>query len=550
MRKMTSLMLALMLTTAMPQAYAADVDAKGAETLRQTVEDSMAYPKALAEHNMEGLTLGGPVTVTPKDGYYEVRLPDVVLKAPNVYALKIGTIVANMSPGEDGSYMTTLALPSPIEIDDGKGAKVGDITIGSQHFTGTWRPDLATLTQMDAEYKDVSAKSSGETPLSITIPDIKSTMDLKKDGPDTWSGPISVDMNGLAVSGQGPMVGDIEAKLARLQLASTVNKMNLTARKTAQDKLIEAIKQSSPDGAQTSPEDASKITASMMTAATGYLDGMDTTYGIEGLDMTFNPPKDADPAAKPLHVTLGKFTSHAKTAGLQSDKGSANATLNFADFGFDGGGPKDILADAIPASGNLDIAFANLPMKTMGETLTNAVSQVVQSSFSEHAMPDTPGDIAARAAMRQQASMQMMSSLATIPAALASAGATVKISDTHFDAKELTTKLDGEFAASMTSPLKAVGHLDLSFVGLDELLQKVQALSQAPDSSPHLMGAAQWLSILQMMGQVEKSPDGRTVRVFKFELTPEGQPMMNGQPMGQVMGAAGSMMQAHKPPPQ
>jgi hypothetical protein len=561
MRKMTSLMLAAMLTTAaVPQAYAATVDAQGAEALKKTMQDSLAYPLAAAMHKMQGMTMSGPVEVAPKDGYYEVKLPDVAFVAPDLYTVKVGTIVANMAPGDHGEYMTTLALPSPIELDDGKGQKIGDVTIGAQHFTGTYRPDLVSLTQLDADYKDVSIKSAGETPFTVMAKEIKNTMNLTDNGDGTWSGPIGFDVTGLQTTTQSTRVGTIDAGAGHFKAEYVADKMNLKGRKEAQDKLLDVLNKQAPG--QTSPEDAGKISMGMLETAAGFVNGIDSSYLLENADLKITPlrkaeatdggKKDAAPAAdtSPTHLTLAKLTSHVKTEGMQDNAAGFHFQFGFSGLSVDGA-PKDVLSGTIPTSGAVDVAVKNLPMKTLSATLSSGFSQAVQSSFGEQDMTgESMGDVAARAAMKKQAQMQMLAAVATVPAALAAAGTTLEIGDTHIDAPDLGTQLKGKITASAASPMKAVGNMVLSFTGLDELLQKVQAMAQSPDSSPRLMAASQWMMMVQMMGQVEKSPDGKTVRVFKFELTPDGKALMNGKNLGEAIGAGATMMQAHQPPAQ
>jgi hypothetical protein len=142
-----------------------------------------------------------------------------------------------------------------------------------------------------------------------------------------------------------------------------------------------------------------------------------------------------------------------------------------------------------------------------------------------------PVDPAKQAEMSQQAQAQMLSLMTTVPQQLVSAGTQISIRNTFTDSAEFDTNLDGQFRASATSPVMADGKLTLSLKGVDELVLKLQSLSQGPDADPRLAGYATMLSMLQVYTKPEQGSDGKSMRKLVLEVSPDGSILLNGEPM-------------------
>ena len=542
--KMTPAVLAALLLTSSVSSFAASVNDQGAAELKKNVEDSLSFPMDMAKHNGQGLTLSGAVEVTAKGDYYEVKLPGAAFTAVEGLKFDLGTIITNVTPGDNGEYTTALSLPQTMTAYGEDNKPIATISIGEQKFNGTWWPALATFTKIDSDYKNIQVKSAGNEDFTGSIGDLKTTMDLTKNADDTWSGP-----NNFAATNVKLHFGDhggADMSVDTIVAAATTDKMNLKARKDMQDKVIQSIKDmdakpAAPLAPGPAPPPAAPdpaLVAHMLSSVQGFVDGMTSKVQVAGVKIHVNgeatpaqpaangmPAVEASPAV-PFDATLSSLTSGFEVTGLQADKGSTHAQVKLDGLDIKGADP--VVAGLIPTQAAFEIDLDNLPMKTISNKFGDVISDVIGSAATQTAVPNAGAQLQAQHKMQ----MEVMSLMQTLPQALVAAGSSLVIKNTHTDAPDIQSTLEGEFHADATSPVKAQGSTTLSLTGVDELILKLQAASQAPNANPKFSGYATMLSMLQVYTQPEKTVTGKSVRKLKFELTPQGQALLNGQPLG------------------
>ena len=542
--KMTPAVMAALLLTSSVSSFAASVNDQGAAELNKNVEDSLSFPMDMAKHNGQGLTLSGAVEVTAKGDYYEVKLPGAAFTAVEGLKFDLGTIITNVTPGDNGEYTTALSLPQTMTAYGEDNKPIATISIGEQKFNGTWWPALATFTKIDSDYKNIQVKSAGNEDFTGSIGDLKTTMDLTKNADDTWSGP-----NNFAATNVKLHFGDhggADMSVDTIVAAATTDKMNLKARKDMQDKVIQSIKDMdakpaaplAPGQAPTPAAPDPALVANMLSSVQGFVDGMTSKFQVAGVKIHFNgeatpaqpaangmPAVEASPAV-PFDATLSSLTSGFEVTGLQADKGSTHAQVKLDGLDIKGADP--VVAGLIPTQAAFEIDLDNLPMKTISNKFGDVISDVIGSAATQTAVPNAGAQLQAQHKMQ----MEVMSLMQTLPQALVAAGSSLVIKNTHTDAPDIQSTLEGEFHADATSPVKAQGSTTLSLTGVDELILKLQAASQAPNANPKFSGYATMLSMLQVYTQPEKTVTGKSVRKLKFELTPQGQALLNGQPLG------------------
>ncbi|MDE1151707.1 MAG: hypothetical protein PW788_04140 [Micavibrio sp.] len=533
------LALFLMATTA--PSFAATVNDQGAAELKKNVEDSLAFPLDMGKRNNEGLTLTGAVEVTPKDGYYEVKLPGAAFSAAQGFKFDLGTIIANVTPGDEGEYKTALSLPAIMNVYDGANAPLATITIGSQKFNGTWIPSLAAFTKVDAEYKDVAVKSSGNDDFSITTGGMTTTLDLKKNADGTWSGPNT--FSAVNVKMHFNEGGGADVAFDSVTAGSASDKLNLQSRKVMQDKVLKALSDASakasadPKAPAANPVTDPALAAAMAASVESFLDGMSSSFEIanvkihaNGMAVPEQPAKDGMPAipgkpAVPFDATLARMSSGFDVSGLQEEKGRAGMKLKLDGLKVAGADPA--LDGIIPTLANFELNVDDLPMKALSHQLGDFFTDLMAQAATATAVPNAGEQLQMQHRMRDQVVMLM----ATLPQALTTAGTKLSIHNTHTDAPDLQSTLDGDFRADAAAAKMATGTLTLSLVGVDDLVQKLQAQSQAPNANPKLAGYATMLSMLQLYTQTEQGANGKSVRKLVFELKPDGQALLNGQPL-------------------
>jgi len=550
------LALFLMATTA--PSFAATVNDQGAAQLKKDVEDSLAFPLDMSKRNNEGLTLTGAVEVTPKDGYYEVKLPGAAFTAAQGLKFDLGTIITNVTPGDDGEYKTALSLPSTMTVYDGSNAPLATISIGSQKFNGTWMPQLAAFTKVDAEYKDVTVKSSGNDDFMITTGGMTTTLDLKKNADDTWSGPNT--FSAVNVKMHFSEGGGADLAFDSLTAGSTSDKLNLKSRKVMQDKVLKTLEDAAAKApaAPNAPSPAMDpaLAAAMAASVESFLDGMSSRFEIANLKVHANgmavpeqPAQNGMPAvpakpAEPFDATLARMTSGFDVSGLQEEKGAADVKLKLDGLTVAGADPA--LAGLVPSVTNFELYVDSLPMKALSQQLGSFFTDLVAQAATATAAPNAGEQLQMQHRMRDQ----MVQLMATLPQALTAAGTKLSVRDTHTDAPDLKSTLEGEFRADPAAAKLATGTMTLSLVGVDDLVQKLQAQSQAPNANPKLAGYATMLSMLQLYTQTETGKDGKAMRKLVFELKPDGSALLNGQPLaGPGRMAPGNMAPGMTAPP-
>ncbi len=149
---------------------------------------------------------------------------------------------------------------------------------------------------------------------------------------------------------------------------------------------------------------------------------------------------------------------------------------------------------------------------------------------------------AANAAAQQKSQQDMMMAVMSLPQILTDAGSSISVRNTKVTAPELVTTLDGSFTMKQ-------GSMTLGFAGLDEMISKLQSQVSAENASPKLGQMIQSLTMLQMSGQNKPGPDGKSIRTYTFDLTPEGKFLMNGADMSAMLGVMGMGGLGQQPAP-
>ncbi len=515
-------------------SYAAVSD-DGAGDVKKQVEAAIAMPLDMQKTTGMGLAIGGPVEVKPNGDYYEVTLPSVTYQLQGMKA-EFGTITMNVTPAGD-QYKMTMALPPSIMVYDATHTPVAEVKFGSQQFSSVWLPKYHSFTNIDADYKDISittAKAGDK--VSISLGDFKTLLDLKNESGDIWSGPATFEMTGLHLAGGSK--GEFDMTVDSIKGDASYTKLNMQVRKDVEEKTAATIHQNvaKDPAAKPDPAQMQSMFTSIVDSLQSYIDGMGSQFKISGIAIKVNPgaPKDANATAeKPLDIRLGSISWGFDLAGLQQEKG--NISLKFGMDGLNVANMDPGTASIVPTASNLEVHLDNLPFQDLSKGLSGLFSQIVSSAVATQNVTDP----AQKTALQNQTQAQVAAAMASIPATLQTAGSKLSIVNTFAKAPDVGTTLDGSFTASAASPVMAQGSITLLITGLDELVVKLQSLAQGADADPKLMGWAQGLGMVQLMGQLTKAPDGRSQRTYKLEVSPEGKIMLNGADFSNSVGAMG-----------
>jgi hypothetical protein len=150
-------------------AFAADFNAQGAAALKTLIESQMDLKQTEQKAAGGSYIIQGQVKVEPAGTYYAVTFPHTKIKDASGMVYDIGMIAANVVPGATASeWKAAIAIPTPIKIQDDKGAPAGHVDIQKQKAMGVWDTSLNAFRTLDSSYDGLSFKDAKNTE-TVTI---------------------------------------------------------------------------------------------------------------------------------------------------------------------------------------------------------------------------------------------------------------------------------------------------------------------------------------------------------------------------------------------
>ncbi len=507
------------------QAADAVIDAAGAASLKKLVEDDLQWRVDMAKVFGEGLAIDGKVEVTPKGGFYEVRLPSLSVLAGPEGRLDIGIMILNVAPGpQPGAWLIQQAtLPSSMTYYDAKDAPLVRVSIGTQRIQATWVPEKSMYPQIDSLIENIQITGTGENAPVAKINTLKSLSNLKDNGDGTWTGPIDFESSGIVlnVPGKNPVtlgIGKISSHNVydRLDMSQSL-KMKEVAKKSMKEKLPQTDKEKQA------------FLAQLLTQSPVSADSMEGAIGIDDFFMhdTGAPPQQPQRTIALDHVVIDGITSNTR-----QEKSKAFVKLAFSGLRLPSIPPA--LADLMPQSMNAEITLDNLPVKAMmGQFFT-----LVQKSVA------AAGD-KTDAAAQDAAKAELTTVAVLLPKMLQDAGTTLSVDNTYVKSATVDATLKARIEAKAAAVIGAIGKMTLTFKGLDEAVQKMQGMALTAGADPHILGYFAGLTALEMKGQPDKAADGKSLRNYILELKESGDMLLNGV----VVNPRGTPADAGQPKP-
>ena len=251
--------------------------------------------------------------------------------------------------------------------------------------------------------------------------------------------------------------------------------------------------------ASLSPEEQKALTDAV-TAMAASLKGGDFKIALKGL-------KYSEAGAEPF--SMGGLTLGMLVDGINQEKGSFNFDIGFQDLVASMDEMSSPIEQAaMPKSGSLGLKITEIPSKDMVTVLAD----------------NLPGMASADSAMAEANAMAM---LVALQAVLQTSGAKVEVAPSELVAELVAMKADGVFNVVQQAMFGAVGTLNVSIRGMDDLVALAQ---QTPDDydSQQVLGTA---AMLQQYSMREQDADGKPVDTFKIEINEAGQVLVNGKPL-------------------
>ncbi|MCK5556399.1 MAG: hypothetical protein KAI76_09180 [Alphaproteobacteria bacterium] len=511
MRKIISLLSVFIIlcgAMSLPGTANADttINAKGAEDLKKQIEDNLQWRFDMAKAVGQGIAMDGSVEVTPKDSFYEVKLPRISFTFGSEGILSIGTITAKATPDPSGGWLTDITLPSPLTFYDDTNTPVSDITIGSQHFSGVWMPSHEIYSKFDSLYQDIQVRSLVPKIFTSSIGSMKTQIDLKDNGDGTWSGSNDYEISDVKV--------DISTKNAmhlninKISANNTYDNVNMNHALEIKKKFRDIFKSGKP----ITEEDSKSIFETVMSTSNGLIDDMSSESEINGFSFY---EENNDPTQPRREISFDKFAFK----GISNDIGKEKSAFNLKTSLY---GLKTSLIPAgferlAPNAFNLDIAIDNLPLRKIIEMFIN------EGMTKNEEKPELA-----------EANIKVL-----LPKMLQDSGSSLSIQNTFVKSEDINVDLAGKINVSATSPIGAVGKMTMYVRGLDETIKKLQTLAVKPDANQQIMNATGALAIFQMMGQSDPTADSgsASLRNYVFALTPDGKLLLNNVDFNALMAS-------------
>lgn len=467
------------------------VDEAGAKALAAGMETEL---KALLPHTAQGAGARwtGVVTAVPDGDAYKITWPALSFVGDDGARMDVGTITLRLRPQADGSQAFTAQLPASMPIFDTKSAADGSLTIGSQSISGVWSPAYQTFTGLTLALNGLTGVN-GKNQTVVKMGAITGTMDLRPDGGGhLYSGPGAFGVSGLSIQDE---TGTTLASIGTLNTDFTYTRVDLD--KTRKLGQVAQANAATAAGTSTSTAPAALTPADFRGLFGGM--GMKIAMG----DSSFFDPKDK------MRIGIKNVALSMGIDGLDTPSTSVR-------FAYDHDGlsmvPPPGPADFMPGSAGLSIAALKLPTDAFSQALTVASGKT----------DDSTGALVAgllMGALGQAASEIRLEKLAVITPAtsgLATGGTTFNPGAAFGTTGAFTVTLTG-----LDNTIKA--------------LQPAQGKKPTKDEQETLAG----LTMIQALGQPGKDAQGKDARVYKIDITPEGQLLLNGTDMSGLLGLGG-----------
>jgi len=468
---------------------------KKVRALAQSIIDQQR--NALSGKNSELITTGD-ITIERAASYYAVMLPEMVHKTTiqindktRVNEVRIGMIGLNVMPtANDKEWKMTLALPSPIRTFK-NGVEQTQITIGKQNFVGTWNEEIDSFSNIKLSYDDIKASAKNTKSPIIHISKLTMDTDITQNDQKRWSGPAKINLSDISISSKD---GDTGASIKNFVVTSAVNDYD----HDIYMKLVNAVNSANKQQAMLPTSEQ------LLPLFLDFADSMNSAFEITGLKMN-DPKGDKD-------FELDKAYMSFDLSGIRKKELAQKISFGWDDFKSDAEG-----SELAPESGNFDLSLDKLPLQPLIDLGTQLQG-------------------AAGGAQNNMTQMAMMGALFSLPQVLAQAGTKIELNDTYIKHDDYEFEIDGDVTAEAEAAMGLVAEAEIKARGIDRVRQGL--IKQKENARPAQQAQIdQTIARLDMMDKIMKD-DGGNKKSAKIVFDKQGQTLINGKPMAEVMAGA------------
>ena len=490
------------------------VDVDGAIYLQNKIQEMLARP------NM-GITAAGEVDVEAAGTYYAVTLPHLRLDMPTPpsqtqpqggkVAFDFGISALNMVPTDvEGRYVFAQSLPTPWRyyVND---QEVFRLAIGKQKTNGIVDLPMNLAMRLDAQYDNIVMTDVRTEKPILVIDSVtgKGGYDEKTAG--MFTGRIPVEINGLKLYGGG------------LEPFLTVNKIKFYGGYTdlSRENSIKCVQQMQVVDKQVQSyiKQAQVIDPPVIA---GYLDSVLACMGIMADGMEGGLVIEGVQVGPALAAAAGMQNVSLNSLYIQSFfkdifKEKMGVSMNFGAQKVNMQPRPPGYSAYAPDSFHVDIGLDNIPHGKLHEIIRGILGMYSKDAQSVVGNP----------------AMLMMQVMTRLPQILNEAQSGIVANDVRISGKDWQAVLKGRVQSDINAIYGASGKGTLTFQNMDGFLNQVKAEAQDPNN-PNATAMRNIITPLQMFHGLGKSDD-KGGRIFEFELTQQGNLMLNGQNVQQLL---------------
>ena len=445
----------------------------------------------------------GETLIEESEGYFAITLPHISLENDDGSHTDIGMIAINAVPGDTADeWKMTAAMPTPIVYYDEQDAPFMTLNIGAQNFAGIWHKSFRNFIKLNALYRDVEVQEH-QKGVSVKMPVTKLIYDLKRDDNQLWSGPFSIISNNIGINVEDELAG---ATIKEIAIKSDVTDYSIEAVVDYQDK-INALNESYMAG---DTEVSTEHVLGLYNLIAGFLgtawDGFDFTTSIKGINIT--RPEQAGAPEGSIKIDNGSFS--LGMSGFRSN--AVNMGIKFSYDGFKMEPQSNNLNEASPDHIHFDLSINKLPYKELvelGKTSIQALMTAPESS-----------------------TLVGLQAMVMVPQLLTQAQTNLALTETSVGNDKYKIHGNGKMTADLNAAMGMTGQANAKIHGLDVLIDSLNKAAASEeideDKAKNIQDTLQALTMIKMVGQMEKDEMGRDIRTYDLQLTSEGKAILNG----------------------
>lgn len=504
---------------------AAEITPEGAVQLKalfsERLEDQV---QAFAQSESESrLITEGEVTVEPEDGYYAVTLPKLSIAYEDGHTLDIGFVAINAAPHDQpGMWKMTIALPTPMVMNNENGEAVARLSIGDQKIGALWAEALEGFSKLDGRLGNI-AISNLENGGGASVANVHMFSNLDVDTDARWSGPGHFELTDINISGSSIEKEKEEEQAEAVPFTMTINKARIDFDIQRYDPTIMAGVRENMISTAQNGNPAEVVVAPVLGTLTQIMDGMSLRYTVGGVTMD-GVTTDTGSSVK---TTIGEARFAFALTGMLSDLMTFSAEMGVTDTAMTPA-PEGLWSLA-PSTTGLNMTVRNLPHKT----LLNHAQERLQSA-SENGKDVNPAMMAL-----------------SLPALLSEAGTVMEIKETRAKNDLYAVNINGQAKSDAEAVNKMTADIITKINGLEDVITFLQekVASAPPAMAPMFGQAIMGLQMAKGFGKAEADDNGEILHVYHLVVNKEGHILLNGQNMSMLLGGMGGAIQTQPATP-